>query len=125
MKIKNVLEMDYYELLNVDRNSSPQEIERAYELCKITYQTDSIAYHSLLSEEERQRVLERIEKAYQTLSNTKKRKTYDFEMYANKPDFKERAFFRKTTEKLLIEDTTEKVSIWKRIKYLFLSPRKR
>lgn len=125
MRIKNVLEMDYYELLNVNRNASLQEIERAYELCKITYQTDSIAYYSLLSEEDRKYVLDRIEKAYATLRNTNKRKTYDFEMYENKKDYKERAFFRKTTEKILIEDTTEKTSIWRRIKYLFFSPRKR
>jgi DnaJ-class molecular chaperone len=125
VKIKNVLEMDYYELLSVDRNSTPQEIERAYELCKSTYQSDSIAYHSLLSEEERQNVLDLVEKAYATLSDTKKRKAYDFQMYANKSGHKERAFFRKTTEKILIEDTTEKAGIWKRIKYFFLSPRKR
>jgi DnaJ-class molecular chaperone len=125
MKIKNISEMDYYELLNIDRNASIQEIERAYELCKITYQSDSIAYHSLLSEEERQHIWNRIENAYATLRNTKKRKSYDFEMYENKTDFRERAFFRKTTEKILIEDTAEKDSIWRRLKYLFFSPRKR
>jgi len=125
MKIKNVLEMDYYELLNVNRNASLQEIERAYELCKITYQTDSIAHYSLLSEEDRKHVLDRIEKAYATLRNTNRRKTYDFEMYENKKGYKERAFFRKTMEKILIEDTTEKTSIWRRIKSLFFSPRKR
>lgn len=125
MKIKNVLEMDYYELLNVNRTASLQEIERAYELCKITYQTDSIAYYSLLSEEDRKHILDRIEKAYETLRNTNKRKTYDFKIYENTNDYKERAFFRKTTEKILIEDTTEKVSIWRRIKSLFFSPRKR
>jgi len=117
--------MDCYELLNVNRNASLQEIERAYELCKSTYQTDSIAYYSLLSEEDRKHVLDRIEKAFTTLRNTNKRKAYDFEIYENKQDYKERAFFRKTTEKILIEDTTEKKSIWRRIKYLFFSPRKR
>ena len=116
--------MDYYELLSVNRNSSLQEIERAYELCKITYQTDSIAYYSLLSEEERKRILDRIERAFQTLRNTKKRKAYDYEMFESKKEYKERAFFRKTTEKILIEDTTEKANIWRRIKYLFFSPRK-
>ena len=125
MKIKNVMEMDHYELLNVSRNSSLQEIERAYELCKITYQTDSIAHYSLLSEEDRRLVLDRIEKAYETLRNSKKRKAYDFEMFERKEDYHERAFFRKTTEKILIEDTTDKPNFWRRIKYLFLSPRKR
>lgn len=125
MKIKNVLEMDYYELLNVERNASPQEIERAYELCKMTYQSDSIAYHSLLSEEDRKVVLDRIEKAYETLRNSKNRKNYDFEIYGDKRDYNERAFFRKTTERILIEDTTETANIWKRIKFFFLSPRKR
>ncbi|UCE40911.1 MAG: DnaJ domain-containing protein [Candidatus Aminicenantes bacterium] len=125
MKIKNVLELDYYELLNVDRKASLQEIERAYELCKSTYKTDSIAYHSLLSEDERLRVLDRIENAYDTLRDAKKRKAYDFELYQSKTDYMERAFFRKTTEKILIEDTTEKTSFWRRIKYLFFSPRKK
>ncbi len=125
MKFKNVFEMDYYELLNIDRYASQQEIERAYELCKITYQTDSIAYHSLLSEEERKHVLDRIEIAYETLINTKKRKAYDFEIFENKKGYKEKAFFRKTTEKILIEDSTEKITLWKRIKYLLFSPKKR
>lgn len=125
MKIKNVLEMNYYELLNVDPDASPQEIERAYELCKITYQTDSIAYHSLLSEQERKQIQDRIEKAHDTLGNVQKRKAYDIELFEHKKEYKERAFFRKTTEKILIEDTTEKQGIWKRIKFRFLSPRKR
>ena len=125
MKIKNVLEMDFYELLNVDRQASPQEIERAYELCKLTYKTDSIAYHSILSEEERKNVLELIEQAFETLKNTKKRKAYDQEIFGQKKDYPQRAFFRKTTEKILIEDTTENPNLWQRIKYLFLSPRKR
>jgi DnaJ-class molecular chaperone len=117
--------MNFYELLNVNRHASLQEIERAYELCKITYQTDSIAYYSLVSEEERKYVLDRIEQAFDTLKNTKKRKTYDLKLFEHKKDYKEKAFFRKTTEKILIEDTTENTSIWKRIKYLFFSPRKK
>ncbi len=125
MKIKNVSELNFYELLNVNKNASLQEIERAYELCKTTYQTDSIAYHSLLSEEDRKDILVRIDQAFETLKNTKKRKAYDFETFEHKKDYMEKAFFRKTTEKILIEDTTENPSIWKRIKYLFFSPRKR
>lgn len=125
MKIKNVLEMDYYQLLNVDRSASLQEIERAYELCKATYRTDSIAYYSLLTEEERQRILNRIEEAYANLKDPTKRKNYDLLTFEGKSSPKGRAFFRRTTEKILIEDTIEKISIWKKIKYLLFSPRKR
>lgn len=117
--------MNFYELLNIDRNATPQEIERAYELCKTTYQTDSIAYHSLLTEEERRSILERIEQAYETLKNTKQRKAYDFKIFEHMNVYPEKASFRKTTEKLLIEDTEEKTNIWKKIKYLFFSPRNR
>ena len=125
MKIKNVFEMNYYELLNVDRNASFQEIERAYELCKKTYQADSIAYHSILSEKDREYILERIGQAFETLKNTKKRKAYDHEIFQHKKDYREKAFFRKTTEKILIEDSTENPSIWKRIRYFLFSPRKK
>jgi len=54
--------------------------------------------------------------------NKKTKEGIKFEMFGNKKDYKEKAFFRKTTERILIEDTTEKTNIWRRIKYLFLAP---
>ncbi|MFQ6037982.1 MAG: J domain-containing protein [Candidatus Aminicenantales bacterium] len=125
MKIKNVLEMDYYELLNVPRTASPQEIERAYHLCKSTYQPDSIAHYSLISEEERQAILERIEKAYETLIDAKKRHAYDMEMFEKAPEPRKKAFFRKTTERIVIEDTGEKPGFWKRLRHRLFSPKRR
>lgn len=125
MKIKNALEMDFYELLNVKRNASSQEIERAYELCKATYQPDSIAHYSLLSEAERKSLLEQIEKAYTMLKNPKKRREYDLKIFESEEGYKEKAFFRKTTEKILIEDSIDKMSFWKKLKYLIFSPRKK
>jgi len=125
MKIKNVIEMDFYELLNISRTSSPQEIERAYHLCKSTYQAGSIAHYSLISEKERKTVLDRIEKAYDTLSDSKKRRLYDLQMFESKEDIKEKAFFRKSMEKLVIEDTADKVGFWRKLKYLLFSPKKR
>lgn len=125
MKIKNVLEMDYYELLNVDQNASVQEIERAYELSKMTYRTDSIAHYSLVSEEERQRILDRIERAFATLKDPETRRSYDFKVIGNESDNRKRAFFRKTTEKMLFEDTADKPNIWRKIKYFFFSPPKK
>jgi DnaJ-class molecular chaperone len=125
MKIKNVKDMDYYELLNISRTASVQEVERAYHLCKATYQEDSIAHYSLVSGEERKAILDRIEKAYQTLSDLNKRKLYDLKMFESKEDYKEKAFFRRSTEKLVIEDTSDKVSFWRKLKYILLSPKKK
>jgi DnaJ-class molecular chaperone len=119
MDIKNIKEMDYYELLNIKRSASPQEIERAYHLCRSTYLPESIAYYSLITEEERQFIMERIEKAYKTLSNHKRRKLYDFKVFEEKKVYKEKASFRKSTEKLVIEDLSEKIHFWRKIKHLF------
>ena len=119
------MELDFYELLNVDRNASAQEIERAYELCKSTYQPESIAHYSLISEAERKSLLERIERAYSTLKDPKKRREYDLKIFASDEGYKEKAFFRKTTEKILIEDTKDKMNLWRKLKYLFLSPKKK
>jgi len=117
--------MDFYELLNVNRNASAQEIERAYQLCKSTYQPDSIAHYSLISEAERKSILERIERAYATLKNSKKRREYDLKILDRTGGYKEKAFFRKTTEKILIEDSIDKMNLWRKLKYLILSPRKK
>lgn len=125
MKIKNVEEMDYYELLNIRRTASIQEVERAYHLCKATYQEDSIAHYSLISEEERKAILSRIDEAYDTLKDSHKRKLYDLKMFESKEGYKEKAFFRRSTEKLVIEDTVDKVSFWRKLIYRLLFPKKR
>ncbi len=125
MKIKNVDEMDYYELLNIGRTASVQEVERAYHLCKATYQKDSIAHYSLVSEEERKAIVNRIDKAYDILKDSRKRKLYDLKMFESKEGYKEKAFFRRSMEKLVIEDTADKVSFWRKLLYRLFSPRKK
>ncbi len=117
--------MDFYELLNIKRNASAQEIERAYQLCKSTYQPDSIAHYSLISEAERISMLERIERAYATLKNPKKRREYDHEIIEDTGRYKEKASFRKTTEKILIEDSIDKMNLWRKLKYLLFSPKRK
>ncbi len=117
--------MDFYELFDVQKNASVQEIERAYELRKFTYQPDSIAHYSLLSEAERRSILERIEKAYATLRDPLKRREYDRRLLERTEGYKERAFFRKTTEKILIEDSMDKMNLWQKFKSLLFSPGKK
>ena len=120
MPVKDKESMNYYEILNVKPNATQQEIERAYLLGKATYQRDSIATYSLIDDSERQYMLNRIEEAFLILSNPMKRETYDSHELQDMHYSKEMASFRKSTEKLVIEDAEEK-GFWKKLKYRFSS----
>ena len=76
VKIK-IEDMDHYEILNVSRNTSFKEIEKAYLIMKTAYSEGSLAHHSLLKDEERQKMLDRIEEAFIILGDIEKRHIYD------------------------------------------------
>ncbi|MCC7441649.1 MAG: helix-turn-helix domain-containing protein [Bdellovibrionales bacterium] len=67
----------YYDVLEVSPDSSPQEIREAYLRLKSAYSRDSVALYTLISKEETEGMLRRIEQAYHVLSNPEKRKEYD------------------------------------------------
>ncbi|MFP4082456.1 MAG: DnaJ domain-containing protein [Candidatus Aminicenantes bacterium] len=119
MALKKIEEMDYYEILNVQKGASQREIERAYYLGKNTYGRDSLAYYSLLSEEERHSMLDKIEEAYENLKDPAQRKTYDLKILKDTSSTGQKAYFRQSIQKLVIEDAEEKKSGWKKIKNLF------
>lgn len=123
MAIKRIEDMDYYEILNLKKNASVQEIERAYHLGKSTYSHDSLAHYSLLSERERLFIVKKIEDAYQTLKDTEKRKLYNLKRIEKSSETEDKVYFRKSTQKLEIEDAEEKRSLCARIKYSFLRKR--
>jgi DnaJ-class molecular chaperone len=123
MSIKKIEEMDYYELLNLERHASQEEIENAYLAGIATYHPNSLASYSLISKEEREFILKRIEEAFQILGNSEKRKFYDLKIN-NNFQFCPKASFRKSTRKLEIEDAEEKKRIWRKLKNLFF-PKKR
>ncbi|MGA1875222.1 MAG: helix-turn-helix domain-containing protein [bacterium] len=75
--MKKVTDMNYYELLNIEPTASSGEIQRAYQQAYQTYQPDSLALYSVLSEAERMHMLERIEHAYRILMDDYKREQYD------------------------------------------------
>lgn len=124
MAIKKIEDMDYYEILNVKRSASQQEIEKAYLLGKTTYRRDSLAHYSLLSEEERDLMLKKIEEAYKNLKGPKKRRKYDLEMLKSEHNPEDKVYFRKSIQKLEIEDAEGRNVIWTMLKSLF-SPKKR
>ena len=102
-KIK-IEDMDHYDILNVKRNTSFKEIEKAYFIGKATYSKDSLAHYSLLKDEERQQMLDRIESAFFILGNEEKRDAYDENTLNVRDQYKEKAHFRQSTERMIFED---------------------
>ncbi|MFB0566935.1 MAG: helix-turn-helix domain-containing protein [Candidatus Aminicenantaceae bacterium] len=106
-EIKNIEELDFYELLNIKTDASQEEIEKAYLLGITPLNSDPLTTNSLLSQEERRIALARIEKAYQTLINPERRRQYDLKLLKKKYKKHQKVYFRKSTEKVEIEDAEE------------------
>jgi curved DNA-binding protein CbpA len=70
-------ESSLYELLEVGPDATPQEIRAAYLRAKTAYKKDSLALYSLMSEDDTENLLRRVEQAYLVLSNPERRKEYD------------------------------------------------
>jgi len=113
--VKKIEDLDFYELLNLGLDATPGEIEGAYLLAVATYHQEAMASRGVLSLEERGVILRRIEEAFETLADPDKRKTYDELILPQRPESQQRAYFRKSTEKLEIEDATEVQKFWARV----------
>lgn len=81
-----------YDTLDIKPDASPQEVREAYLRTKAAYGKDSVALYTLISTEEREDMLGRIEEAYDVLSSADRRKEYDrrhglleFDEEANRP----------------------------------------
>jgi curved DNA-binding protein CbpA len=75
--MKRLMEQNFYELLGIEFNASSFEISHAYkENCQL-YHEDSLVSYSLFSREERNEILTKLEEAYSTLIDEKKRSRYD------------------------------------------------
>ncbi|MBI3594977.1 MAG: helix-turn-helix domain-containing protein [Nitrospirae bacterium] len=75
--MKRPQDSNYYELLEISQNATPQEIEAAYSLARKTYKDKNLSTRSLFSEEERQWLWQKMDEAYQVLSDLDRRKSYD------------------------------------------------
>jgi len=67
----------YYDVLDISPDASIQEVRDAYLRIKSTYNRDSLVLYSLVTPEEREETLKKIETAYAMLSDREKRKNYD------------------------------------------------
>lgn len=68
---------DHYAVLNIERTASTAEIVQAYRAAISAYESDSLAAYSLFDEAELERLRREIEEAYQTLSQSERRRSYD------------------------------------------------
>jgi curved DNA-binding protein CbpA len=71
------MEQNFYELLGIEFDVSSFEISRAYKENYQLYHEDSLVSYSLFSREEREKILARLDEAYATLIDEKKRSGYD------------------------------------------------
>jgi flagellar biosynthesis protein FlhG len=74
--MRSLPELDYFEVLEVSRDASSAEIERAYRLAKDTYADDSLAGYSVFDDGDAAALRQRIEAAYRVLSNAASREAY-------------------------------------------------
>jgi DnaJ-class molecular chaperone len=75
--IKSFKDLNYYELLRIPYNASSFEIRQAYKDILAIYEENSLATYSLFVEDERKLILSKIEDAFLTLIDDKKRRAYD------------------------------------------------
>jgi len=117
-------EITLYEVMNVSRSASQQDIERAYRTAQISYEKDSLAHYTLINEEQRKKTLLEIKEAYKVLSDPEKRREYDMSISKLKSEIYHNSYFRNSTEKLYIEAGDKGITkIFKSIKGMFSSGR--
>ena len=85
IKCKELLKKkDYYDLLNVSKDASTEDIKRGYKKQAVRFHPDK--NHSKLAEE----CFKKISEAYQCLSDPEKKKFYD--KYGNEEEFRQRYY---------------------------------
>lgn len=70
-------EKNYYDILEVSINASQDEIKESYLRAKNAYSQDSLALYSLMSKEECENILKKLDEAYSIISDPNKRIAYD------------------------------------------------
>jgi curved DNA-binding protein CbpA len=75
--MRPLAEQDHYEVLEVARDASFEDVERAYRVAQATYAEDSLALYSVFGGEDAEVLRERIELAWSVLSDVERRRAYD------------------------------------------------
>lgn len=75
--MKPFAQLDHYEVLEIPRGATREEVERAYRLALETYADDSLAGYSVVAAPEAAALRERMWDAYRTLADAESRAAYD------------------------------------------------
>jgi len=75
--MKRIKEQTYYDLLEVPRGASIEEIRKAYRREKEIFSSDSVAAYSLLDPAELEKINAAIDEAYRVLTDERLRPEYD------------------------------------------------
>ncbi|MEE8507705.1 MAG: helix-turn-helix domain-containing protein [Myxococcota bacterium] len=75
-------EQNHYEVLEISRGVSPEEIERAYWVARSCYADDSLALYSVFDLSDAAVIRERIDLAYRVLTDMEARRVYDAKLAA-------------------------------------------
>ena len=78
--MKSLKSQNYYEILGVSRQASPDEIRSAYEIARHTFQENSLATYSLFTAQENEEILALMTRAFDTLFNAEARRSYDSDL---------------------------------------------
>ncbi|MGO8988672.1 MAG: helix-turn-helix domain-containing protein [bacterium] len=75
--MKKLEDLNFYELLELAFDASPFEVHQAYKEMTQLYHDNSLASYSFFSREEREKILAKLDEAYSTLMDEKRRSRYD------------------------------------------------
>ncbi len=75
--MREIPEQDHYELLELTRDATREDVERAYRLAQATWAEGALAAYSVASEAQLSSLRERVEFAYRVLADVEARSAYD------------------------------------------------
>lgn len=84
--MKSLSDLDHYDVLEVLRDASTEEVERAYRLARATYGHDSLAVYSIYDDVEAGAIRDRIDEAWRVLSDPRSRDAYDASLPSREGD---------------------------------------
>lgn len=75
--MRGIDELDHYELLEIPRSASVDDVERAYRTSQQTYAEGSLATYSVFESSDVVTIRKRLDEAYRVLSDPENRSVYD------------------------------------------------